>query len=85
MTKMKMVVSGKVTRAVIVEGKTLAECEANAISEWASLLGGDYTTAEILNRSYIKEIKRDEEETEDWFLAEKSYEEYFNEKDDEKV
>ena len=28
----------------------------------------------------IYEIKRDEEETEDWFLAEKSYEEYFNEK-----
>ena len=28
----------------------------------------------------IYEIKRDEEETEDWFLAEKSYEDYFNEK-----
>tara|TARA_R100000773_G_C4217156_1_gene115688 strand:- start:1783 stop:1962 length:180 start_codon:yes stop_codon:yes gene_type:complete len=55
MTKMKMVVSGKVTRSVIVEGKSLAECEANAISEWGSLLGGDYTTAEILNASYIKE------------------------------
>ena len=55
MTKMKMVVIGKVTRAVIVEGKTLAECEANAICEWASLIGGDYTTAEILNASYIEE------------------------------
>jgi len=54
MTKMKIVVSGKVTRAVIVEGKSLAECEANAISEWASLLGGDYSTAEVTNASYIK-------------------------------
>ena len=55
MTKVKMVVSGKVTRAVIVEGKSLAECEANATCEWASLLGGDYTTAEILKASYIEE------------------------------
>ena len=55
MTKVKMVVSGKVTRAVTVEGNSLAECEANAICEWASLVGGDYTTAEVLNRSYIKE------------------------------
>ena len=45
MTKVKMVVSGKVTRAVTVEGNCLAECEANAICEWASLVGGDYTTA----------------------------------------
>lgn len=55
MTKMKMVVIGKVTRAVTVEGKSLAECEANAICEWASLVGGDYTTAEVLNRSYTEE------------------------------
>ena len=55
MTKVKMVVSGKVTRAVIVEGNCLAECEANAICEWASLVGGDYTTAEVLNASYIEE------------------------------
>lgn len=55
MTKIKMVVSGKVTRAVIVEGKSLAECEANAICEWASLVGGDYTTAEVSNARYIEE------------------------------
>ena len=53
MTKMKIVVSGKVTRSVIVNGNSLAECEANAISEWASLLGGDSTSAEILNAGYI--------------------------------
>tara|TARA_R100000329_G_scaffold33298_2_gene31069 strand:+ start:523 stop:708 length:186 start_codon:yes stop_codon:yes gene_type:complete len=43
---MKILVTGKVSRQVLVEGNSVAECEANAITEWAALTGGDYTTAE---------------------------------------
>ena len=42
---MKILVTGKVSRQVLVEGNSAAECEANAITEWAALTGGDYTTA----------------------------------------
>tara|TARA_R100001463_G_scaffold7568_1_gene24175 strand:- start:131 stop:307 length:177 start_codon:yes stop_codon:yes gene_type:complete len=43
-----VLVSGTVERRVIVTGETLAEVEANAQSEWASLLGGHVGTAECV-------------------------------------
>tara|TARA_R100001440_G_scaffold75268_1_gene102039 strand:- start:332 stop:532 length:201 start_codon:yes stop_codon:yes gene_type:complete len=44
--RMEVLVRGTVARKVFVEGNSIAECEANAISEWAAVVGGDYTTAE---------------------------------------
>jgi undecaprenyl pyrophosphate synthase len=59
--KMEVLVRGTVARKVIVEGNSIAECEAKAFCEWAAAVGGDYTTAEAL--SGIK-IDRPEEEAE---------------------
>tara|TARA_R100000231_G_scaffold139422_1_gene120588 strand:- start:1836 stop:2063 length:228 start_codon:yes stop_codon:yes gene_type:complete len=44
--KMEVLVRGTVARKVIVEGNSIAECEANALSEWAAVVGGDYSTAD---------------------------------------
>ncbi len=52
--KMEILVRGTVARKVIVEGNSIAECEANALCEWAALVGGDYTTAESISGTKIE-------------------------------
>ena len=51
--EMELLVRGSVCRRVTATGNSVAECEADAISNWASLVGGDYTTAEVVSGSYI--------------------------------
>lgn len=51
----EMVVIGYVERRVIGEGNSVAECEENAKSEWASLVGGHIGTAHVCSASIIKE------------------------------
>ena len=41
-----ILVMGTVERRVIVTGKSLEEAETNAHKEWASLTGGEISTAE---------------------------------------
>jgi len=50
------------------------KCEVEADSPEAAK---DEAT-EVIWDDHIKDVVIDVEETEDWFLAEKSYEEYFN-------
>lgn len=59
--QMELLVRGNVCRKVTVEGNSVAECEADAISNWAALVGGDYTTAEVVGGSYsVKDTEHDE-------------------------
>lgn len=59
--KIEVLVRGSVCRRVWGTGNSVAECEADAKSNWACLVGGDYTTAEIAQGSYtVKEIEHDE-------------------------
>lgn len=56
-----VLVRGSVCRRVKGTGNSVAECEADAISNWSSLVGGDYTTAEVCSGSYIvKDTEHDE-------------------------
>ena len=56
MNTMKVYVVGEVGRQVIVEGKTVAECEMNAKKEWAALTGGDEATSKAKLAVVIEEI-----------------------------
>ncbi len=49
-----ILVMGTVERRVIVSGKSLAEAEANADTEWANLTGGHVGTAECIEAHEIE-------------------------------
>ena len=49
-----ILVMGTVERRVIVSGKSLAEAEANADTEWANLTGGHIGTAECIEAHEIE-------------------------------
>ena len=57
MVKMRyeMVVIGYVERRVTGEGNSLAECEENAKSEWAALVGGHIGTAHVVSSTVTLE------------------------------
>ena len=67
-----VLVMGTVERRVTVTGKSLSEIEANACAEWTSLTGGHIGTAECIEAEEL------EFDGYDWFLSDKSYEEYYN-------
>jgi len=52
--KYSILVMGTVERRVIVSGKSLAEAEANAYSEWSALTGGHIGTAECIEAHEIE-------------------------------
>ena len=56
-----ILVMGTVERRVIVTGKSLEEAETNAHKEWASLTGGEISTAESVEAHEIEGDKRNEE------------------------
>ena len=49
-----VLVRGIVERRVTVTGKSLAEIEANACAEWASLTGGHVGTAECIKADKLE-------------------------------
>ena len=55
-----ILVMGTVERRLNVTGNSLAEAEANAHKEWASLTGGEISTAESVEAHEIED-KRNEE------------------------
>ena len=53
-----VLVMGTVERRVTATGTSLAEAEANAYAEWASLTGGHVGTAECIEAHELKELDK---------------------------